>query len=174
MSGNSSTSPGPSSADVPDANDASQRLGQGMSEEITALRERLASHERLAADRYWARHNVEDLLADRCAFMDDLIRDIWQAQIPAKAADDLSLLAVGGYGRGELFPHSDIDLLILAKRPQRWADQISAFLRVLYDLNLEVGHSVRRLSECKQYARGDITVATAMFERRLLSGSSKL
>ena len=163
------SAPGIAAAETP-----KRQLGEGVSAEVTDLRARLAEHEAQAADRYWARHNIEDLLAERSSFMDELIREVWQQHIPARAANDLSLLAVGGYGRGELFPHSDIDLLILARRPQRWADELGAFLRVLYDLNLEVGHSVRRLSECKQYARGDITVATAMFERRRLIGSAKL
>jgi len=149
-------------------------IGDGFSDEITGLRQRLAEHESNQSDRYWSRHNVEDLLKERCEFFDAIIKDIWQRHIPEKAAAELSLLAVGGYGRGELFPQSDIDLLIIGKRPQRWEPQIGNFLHVLYDLNLEIGHSVRRLNECRQLAKDDITIATAMLERRYLAGSTRL
>jgi len=151
-----------------------RHFGNGIGDEVTGLRERLAAHDTGLADRYWRGDEIEDLLVERCRFLDELIREIWQTHVPTGAADHLCLLAVGGYGRGELFPESDIDLLIVGKRPHRWADAIGSFLRVLYDLNLEVGHSVRRLGECRRYAKGDITVATAMFERRYLAGSRPL
>ena len=151
-----------------------RNYGDGISESTLVLRARLNEHNSQQADRYWSRHNVEDLLIDRCDFFDQLIAEIWHQHIPEKANAELGLLAVGGYGRGELFPQSDIDLLIIGRRPHRWAEPISNFLHVLYDLNLEVGHSVRRLNECRQFAKDDITIATAMFERRLLAGSTRL
>ena len=158
----------------PPPDGAEKTYGGGISDEVVALRDHLARHNTEQADRYWSRHNIDDLLSDRCAFFDSLITDVWRQHLPEKAAGELCLLAVGGYGRGELFPQSDIDLLIIGKRPHRYAAEIAAFLHVLYDLNLEVGHSVRRLAECRQLARDDITIATAMFERRVLAGSEKL
>ena len=86
----------------------------------------------------------------------------------------MALFAVGGYGRREQFPQSDVDLLIVARRPAAWRDEVRSFLHLLYDLNLDIGHSVRRLADCKTEANKDITVATAMYERRLLAGSTKL
>ncbi len=156
------------------ANDSARNFGDGFSESTLELRARLAEHNTRESDRYWSRHNIDDLLAERCQFIDELIAEIWDQHIPQKADSELALLAVGGYGRGELFPQSDIDLLIIGRRPSKWADPISSFLHVLYDLGLEVGHSVRRISECKAFAKDDITIATAMFERRRLAGADRL
>jgi len=151
-----------------------KRYGAGPGKYVEALSQRLREHDDNLADRYWSRHNVEDLLAERTRFFDDLLTEIWHKFIPQKAQRQLCLFAVGGYGRGEQFPHSDIDLLILAKKPSSWRAEIRAFLRCLYDLNLEIGHSVRRLGECKTEAHKDITVATSMYERRYLVGSEIL
>jgi [protein-PII] uridylyltransferase len=81
---------------------------------------------------------------------------------------------VGGYGRAELHPGSDIDILVLAEKPQRHREAIEAFLRDVFDLNVEVGHSVRDIKTCIKECRGDITVATALFERRFLTGDASL
>ncbi len=150
------------------------RFGNGPGELAERLRASLASKDEALADRYWSRHNIDELITERTAFFDDLIREAWDACIPEKAAGELALFAVGGYGRGEQFPHSDVDLLILARRPTAWREEVRAFLHLLYDLNLEIGHSVRRLADCKVEAHKDITVATAMYERRFLTGSEKL
>ena len=80
----------------------------------------------------------------------------------------------GAEGRGELHPHSDIDLLILAKRPGAVQDDIAAFVRLLWDLKLDIGHSVRTLADCKREAARDVVVYTTMMERRRLAGSHLL
>lgn len=158
----------------PSTSAGKHRFGDGPGAFVEDLRKRLADHDAVLADRYWARHNVDDLISERTRFFDDMLREIWLSCIPEKARKDLALLAVGGYGRGEQFPYSDVDLLILAKRPTAWREEVRSFLHLLYDLNLDVGHSVRRLADCKTEASKDITVATAMYERRLLIGSEKL
>ena len=81
---------------------------------------------------------------------------------------------MGGYGRKELHPKSDIDLLILIKRRKGEDQRIGEFVRLLWDLNLEIGHSVRTVKECLQEARRDLTVMTTLCERRLLDGSPRL
>jgi len=88
----------------------------------------------------------------------------------------IALVAVGGYGRGELHPASDIDLLILLKGNdhQRYANSIQDFLTFLWDIGLEVGQSVRSIKECVTEAKQDITVATNLMEARLLCGVQKL
>lgn len=154
--------------------DAQRKSAGGVGPFVEGLRRRLSSHDADLADRYWARHNVEDLIAARTAFIDDLLLEIWAHCIPEKASKELALFAVGGYGRGEQFPHSDVDLLIVARRPTTWRDEVRRFLHLLYDLNLDVGHSVRRLTDCRSEAMRDITVATAMYERRFLTGSTRL
>jgi len=87
-----------------------------------------------------------------------------------------SLVAVGGYGRGELHPHSDIDLLILlSDADKRVAEEpLSSFLTLLWDIGLNVGHSARTVAECTHEAEQDITVVTTTMESRLLLGSHEL
>ncbi len=161
-------------ADSASASESKERYGSGPGAFVESLRSRLAEHDATLADRYWARHNVEDLIAERTAFIDELLREIWAHSIPEKANREMALYAVGGYGRGEQFPHSDVDLLIIARRPTVWRDEVRQFLHLLYDLNLDIGHSVRRLADCKAEANRDITIATAMYERRLLIGPERI
>lgn len=88
----------------------------------------------------------------------------------------LTLAAVGGYGRGELHPYSDIDLLVLHEEPITTGEQeaLQQFITFLWDIGLEVGQSLRNITECITQAENDITVATNLMESRLLSGSAKL
>ena len=91
-------------------------------------------------------------------------------------ADDIALVDVGGYGRGELGPHSDINIPILlhsesGKRHQRTIEQ---FLTQHWDFNLKVGSSVRTIAECALEDAADLTIITTMIESRLLSGAPKL
>lgn len=151
-----------------------RHFGSGLGKFIIAQAERLSQHDANIADRYWSRHNVEDLLRERSRFFDEMLSQIWLHNIPEQAQAQLCLLAVGGYGRGEQFPHSDVDLLILAIKPSTWSAEISAFLQDLYDLKLDIGYSVRRLVDCRREAQKDITVATSMYERRFLIGSKAL
>ena len=89
---------------------------------------------------------------------------------------DIALVAVGGYGRGELHPHSDIDLLILL--PNNNYERVRPFseglLSFLWDIGLEVSHSVRSIKDCVRAAKQDITVVTNIMEARLLEGSDRL
>ncbi len=109
--------------------------------------------------------------------VDEILCRAWQQHlslVPGKI--DIALVAVGGYGRGELHPASDVDLLILLKKDQ--TEQIKNFieklLNFLWDIGLEVGHSVRTLKECVRQSKADITVATNLMEARLLHGDEAL
>lgn len=113
------------------------------------------------------------LLSRRSAQVDAVLGDLWQAQgLP----ETLSLAAVGGYGRGELYPGSDVDLLILL--PEDTTPEVLAKIEHLvgqfWDIGLEVGHSVRTVSECIGEAEGDVTIQTALIESRPLVGDSGL
>ncbi|WP_417499968.1 [protein-PII] uridylyltransferase [Methylophaga sp.] len=118
--------------------------------------------------------SIEDLVYQRASFVDEILTQIWQQHI----IDDtpVSLIAVGGYGRGELHPYSDIDVLILLDESisDTPPDSLSSFLTQLWDVGLEIGHSVRTIQECRQQAEDDITIATNLLEARLLCGHSAL
>ena len=137
-----------------------------------ARRQRLTEVTTALAERYWQNHPVEELMDDLTSSVDELVLDAWQQHLSAH--NDVALFAVGGYGRRELHPGSDIDLLVLAKRPEKLRTPIENFLRDVFDLNLEVGHSVRDVKGCLQQARADITVATALLERRVMAGDMTL
>ena len=113
------------------------------------------------------------LLRRHCQLVDHLLRDLWQQ---SDLASDVCLIAVGGYGRGELFPYSDVDLLILLPDHVDEAVnlRIESLIGVFWDIGLAVGHSVRNLSECVDEARKDVTVQTNLLEARLLIGNRSL
>ncbi len=148
-----------------------QRRADGLPD-LAHLRQRIEQADQVLADRFWAGAEVEQLVAERSRHMDAFLAEIWQHWFLHN--DSLALLAVGGYGRAELHPHSDIDLLILVKNPRVVREEIAAFMRLLWDLKLDIGHSVRTLADCKREAGRDITVATTMMERRWLAGSTRL
>jgi len=140
--------------------------------DTSALRERIARADEALAERFWSGADVEALVAERARFIDAFLAEIWQHWFVHN--DSLALLAVGGYGRAELHPHSDIDLLILVKNPRSAQEDVAAFVRLLWDLKLDIGHSVRTLADCKRESARDVVVATTMMERRRLAGSSLL
>ncbi|CAK0763497.1 (Protein-PII) uridylyltransferase / (Protein-PII)-UMP uridylyl-removing enzyme [Gammaproteobacteria bacterium] len=90
--------------------------------------------------------------------------------------EGIALLAVGGYGRGELHPGSDVDLMVLLGQAEHdlFRERIATWVTFLWDVGLEVGHSVRSLEECVEEAHRDVTVATNLMEARLLSGPRAL
>ena len=124
-------------------------------------------------NRFHEGEEVHHLVNEQSQFADVILRHAWQR---FEWDADISLIAVGGYGRGELHPHSDIDLLILMRRnkPEKYRTSIEQFLTFLWDIQLKIGHSTRSLSQCAEEARGDITVATNLMETRLLCGDPKL
>lgn len=122
--------------------------------------------------RYRDGADITALITGRAAFMDLLLRRAWQL-FDWQQPEHLSLLAVGGYGRGELHPHSDIDLLLLVRDNQVRTDNrtaLSGFFTFLWDINLEIGQSVRTIDECRDEAIKDITVATSLMESRTIVG----
>ena len=113
--------------------------------------------------------NIEELVHQRARLLDQLLGICWQH---FGFDGGISLVAVGGYGRGELHPHSDIDLLLLLAEDnsQLYQSRIEQFLTLLWDLKLNIGHSVRTLEQCVECAEADITVATSLMESRTLCG----
>jgi [protein-PII] uridylyltransferase len=142
-----------------------------------AIQEALKDHE----TRFIKGEDAAKLVRERATFMDEIMRLAWNRFDWNENASRwwktrISLLAVGGYGRGELHPHSDIDLLILLERNsyKLHAANIQSFLTLLWDIGLDVGHSVRSVTECKTQARSDVTILTAMMESRTICGDDEL
>ena len=122
---------------------------------------------------------IRSLLQKLGRHTDATLQTLWQrAALPA----DFSLVAVGGYGRGELFPHSDIDVLLLlpnstaldSETPsggESLKTRIENFIGSCWDSGLEIGSSVRTLRECLEESAKDVTVQTSLLEARWLAGS---
>ena len=115
----------------------------------------------------------EKLLRGLRQCVDDILSDAW---IAARLPHDTALVGVGGYGRGELFPQSDVDLLILlaAAPDAQTTTRLEGLVQLLWDLGLEIGHSIRTVDECMLESKADITVQTSLLEARLVTGDAAL
>ena len=129
----------------------------------TAYRDYLRlAHEELKA-RFLAEDPIEDLVHARAALIDIVLREAWRSQHLADV-DAWALVAVGGYGRGELHPCSDIDIMVLVPQPPD-ADgrgKLERLVTFFWDIGLEVGHSVRTVEECVQESTADVSVMTTL------------
>jgi len=142
---------------------------------LRCYREAVQNARKILNERFIQKGNIEALIEDQTWFVDQILITAWQ-QFAWKDANDISLIAVGGYGRGELHPYSDIDIqILLAKNNKdKYKADIESFLTFLWDINLEIGQSVRSIKENQQVAARDITVATALIESRTLTGNTQL
>jgi [protein-PII] uridylyltransferase len=119
------------------------------------------------------------LIRNLTKHVDGALQSLWNQQAMPEGA---ALLAVGGYGRGELLPYSDVDVLVLLppvgdegdKRSAQTKIALETFITSCWDIGLEIGSSVRTLAECMQMSRSDITVQTSLLESRFLCGSRRL
>ena len=133
----------------------------------------------LSAERITIRNSFEsgqlgrDLLHRLALLTDRHLRLAWKAQ---QMPQGTSLIAVGGYGRGQLFPYSDVDILILlpGEPDEVLRSKLETLVGHLWDIGLETGHSVRTLDECFEMAATDITVQTTLLESRLITGNRDL
>ncbi|MBC7706056.1 MAG: [protein-PII] uridylyltransferase [Rhodoferax sp.] len=112
------------------------------------------------------------------ALADDLLQTLWQQA--GLAAGPFTLVAVGGYGRAELFPYSDVDVLVLLpderahEHDSELQSSIEGFIGSCWDTGLEIGSSVRTLSQCLAESEKDVTVQTSVLESRLVAGDPRL
>ncbi len=125
------------------------------------------------SDRFHEDEDVRSMVYELSSFIDLILHYAWHIY---DWDDDIALVAVGGYGRAELHPHSDIDILILLgnKAGTKHDENIQSFVTFLWDIGLEIGSSVRTIKECAKYAKSDITIATNLIESRTLVGDKEL
>jgi len=135
--------------------------------------------QKLAAARAQLREELsprrlpKDMLRRQAALVDRQLKEVWASHDMPR---DTALAAVGGYGRGQLYPYSDVDLLILLSGPTdaTLAHKIEQLVGTLWDIGIEVGHSVRTIEECIALAAADVTIQTTLLEARLLAGKRDL
>ena len=137
-----------------------------------AARSVLAEQREAIASRFDSGEGIERLLAAQTAAVDVAVVQAWRETMGNDAS--LSLLATGGYGRGEQYPFSDVDLLVLGSTDAQQAseERLGTFFALLWDLGLKPGTAVRSLAQCSEACRDDVTVLTALTEARLLAGST--
>ncbi|MEG4315926.1 [protein-PII] uridylyltransferase [Pseudomonas sp. FIP_A4] len=142
---------------------------------IAAFKKALRQAREVLDRRFRDGREIRRLIEDRAWFTDQILRAAWSRFDWSKGAD-IALVAVGGYGRGELHPYSDIDLLILLDDSDHeiFRESIEGFLTLLWDIGLEVGQSVRSIAECAEEARADLTVITNLMESRTIAGPEHL
>lgn len=142
---------------------------------IAAFKKVIRKSREVLDARFLAGRDIRRLIEDRAWFVDQILRTAWQ-RFDWNSDAEIALVAVGGYGRGELHPYSDIDLLILLddSDQEKFRDSIEGFLTLLWDIGLEVGQSVRSVAECAEEARADLTVITNLMESRTIAGPERL
>ena len=144
-----------------------------MPPDYSSLKQQLAEQRQTAVDAFLQKPGPEVLLKTLCRNVDSALAQIWrETGMPKENA----LLGVGGYGRGELFPWSDVDVLILLQRPPdgKSGTKLEEFIQAVWNLGLQIGHSVRTVEECLHEMAADITVQTSLLESRLVTGSRDL
>ena len=136
---------------------------------VSDIRESYASAKNALHARFDIPAKAAPLLNELAYLTDQTLAELWARH---ELDSDVLLCAVGGYGRKELYPYSDIDLLILLPDYPSAAllEKLEIIVGELWDIGLEVGHSVRTINDCLYEAKRDITVQTALLETRILCG----
>ena len=136
------------------------------------LRKQVAEGRQALREQYLRHPHPRLLLRRHAQLIDRAVREVWAETGLAGAA----LVATGGYGRQELYPCSDIDLLVLlpGELPEEGRSRVERLIGTFWDIGLEIGHSVRTVQGCVEAAAKDITIQTTLMEARFLAGSRKL
>jgi [protein-PII] uridylyltransferase len=137
------------------------------------LKKQLKASRQEAIVAFQADGKTDHLLTQLRRNVDAALTEAWdKCDLPR----DIALVAVGGYGRGELFPHSDVDVLILLdKTPDKaMQEKLESLVQLFWDIGLEIGHSIRTIDECMSESAADITVQTSLLEARLVTGNKTL
>ena len=141
---------------------------------VSKYKQQIHDFSQVALRQFEQGDDIRHLLHQRTAFIDQILNQLWHYVGLDKF--DIALIAVGGYGRGELHPYSDIDLLLLSHHSidKAVCECVSQFITLLWDIRFDVGHSVRTLKETISLGKSDITVATNIMESRLLAGDESV
>ena len=140
-------------------------------EPISKYKQLLQNSDRKLNQAFYEWQNISRLVKTRAWIVEQLILQLWQRNDLNQ--QQLSLVAVGGFGRGDLQPHSDVDLLILYHE-QLPENAVSEFIQDLWDLGLDIGHAVRTVEESVKLAKQDISVVTNLMESRFMQGEHQL
>jgi [protein-PII] uridylyltransferase len=140
----------------------------------TALRQLLGDGDRRIAQAFRDGADIDELLRTRARFVEGIVAHVFSATVGERVG--LALYAVGGLGRGELFPHSDVDLLALCDKPPSHVvgHALESFFTCLWDVGLKPGHAMRTLAECREFAAADATIYTNLFDSRRLAGDASI
>lgn len=155
-----------------------RRLSEALCEnapDILLFKNALQNLDRALKRAFRSGEDISRLIHGRATVMDYLLKQAWRS-CGLHDATHVALMAVGGYGRGELHPCSDVDLLLLTEEAltEEYTARLAQFVTFLWDIGLKVGHSVRTVDQCIEMAQDDITVATTLMESRLLAGPSRI
>ena len=142
---------------------------------LKIFRQVLERGDNILKTRFETHKDAVHYVTQRAWLADQILCKAWEIHYTCTDIPT-ALIAVGGYGRGELHPYSDIDLLILFASPLN--DEVKTcienFIMFLWDIRLEIGHSVRTLEECQHQVSEEVTVMTNLMESRLLTGSNSI
>lgn len=135
-----------------------------------ALRQLLGDADRLLAEAFRAGVPVDELIRARCEAVAGVVAHVWTACMGDTPR--MALYAVGGFGRGELFPYSDVDLLVLTQGefPAAKVRALESFFARLWDIGLKPGHALRTVEECRAAAVQDETIYTSLLDARRMAG----
>ena len=136
-----------------------------------ALRAWLKARREEVKARYFRRPDPARCLEAQALLVDAALQRLWA---DCMGSEHAALVAVGGYGRGALFPHSDVDVLVLLPDGVTSHASVERFVHAMWDAGLDPGHSVRTVGECVDEAAKDLTVDTSLLESRLVAGDAAL
>mgnify|MGYP001544490342 CR=1 FL=1 len=141
---------------------------------LESFKNTLNTVDSLLIKKFHKGHHASELIKEKATLIDQALSHAWESIFGG--ADDICLVAVGGYGREELHPGSDIDILILMHDDQfeKHGAGIEKFLTFLWDIGLDVGHSVRTIDDCITQSKDDITIITNLMESRLIFGNQDI
>ena len=144
--------------------DSLQQFKQLLKQKDIELRQKFNPHK-----------SVAKLLKEKSDFIDKILNCCWQHFLGVHATQ-LSLCAIGGYGRKELFPYSDVDIVVLLDTEDtcHYQEALANFFTFLWDIGLKPGQSVRTITQCVEAALSDQTIITSLMENRLISGNTAL